>query len=177
MHHLWWGKIWGVFNLVIFTNGSHRSSHPWTMHMFYIYVPQLVYPLPFNHYHILEFLDSTYCSLFQSPMVSVLVITESMLPSQVICHVILFKGSSPVLAIFIPSTHLSWPSLIQLCYMFYSIYLCMFRVDWWGIHHGPPSIDFILSTPSHYPGLKSRNQFSTLGFANITSVADSLSFW
>ena len=36
-------------------------------------------------------------------------------------------------------------------------HLPLFRVDWWRIHQRLPSMDFILSTSTHYLGLKSRN--------------------
>ena len=36
-------------------------------------------------------------------------------------------------------------------------HLPLFRVNWWRIHQGLPSTDFLLSTLAHHPGTKSRN--------------------
>jgi hypothetical protein len=36
--------------------------------------------------------------------------------------------------------------------------MCQFHVDDWGIHQGPPSTSLFLSTSTHHPGIRLRNQ-------------------
>lgn len=92
-----------------------------------VYTLQLGYPLIISHYYSYESLYSIDWLLFQSFMESVLVIPtlyrmiliKSMLPSQVICHPYMFKGSKLMLTIF---TLVDLPCQPSLCQLF-SIYL------------------------------------------------------
>ena len=83
------------------------------------------------------------------------ILTESILPSRVLLS--LFKGSYPVSTTY-SHAHPSQPSpdhFVLISHIF--ILSIIFRVDLWGIHQFPPSIDIFLSTKTHYLGIWSRN--------------------
>ena len=47
--------------------------------------------------------------------------------------------------------------LFQLCFSTSHHNLYYVACRWWGKHHGPPSTNLFLSTPTHHPGRRSRN--------------------
>jgi hypothetical protein len=59
-------------------------------------------------------------------------------------------------------------------YILHTIYVSVFHFNLWGIHQGPPSMNFILLIPKHYPGSKSRNQI--VPWVLYTTMVTSLAF-
>ena len=135
---------------------SSPLSHLQTWHSFHISVKWVGYPLSPSHFVLMSpyTLSNGYSSnhpwwmMFVSSSQCYQVISSNMPKGlEIVWHELISLKS------FSPFTH-----VLVFLYQLWSLYhIPLFCVDWWRINQCLPLTDFIMSTSTHYSGLKSRN--------------------